>query len=302
MPLVCRHCSRVSPGDARYCYHDGVSLVGAAGPASRLSFPAPFVFPSGLTCLDFDAFIAGCEREWSAAVDLLHQGFLQQFFNSIGRTDLALAAREAAAFPDRDRGLDQLLARLPAKNAGAAKLEVQPKLINLGTLKVGQNSKLELALENLGSRLIFGSVTTSCDWLVAADTGNARLFQFRNRATMPIQVKGQHLRASNKPLEGDLLVESNAGTFRLKVIASVPIQAFPDGCRPVRLRRRRVLVQGERLDLSCPGPGIDRHGGGAAVLRGARPEPGAEGDARSTATRTAWDAGREADAANRHSL
>jgi hypothetical protein len=230
MPLTCPHCSRVNIGDARYCYYDGVSLSGAAGPAAASkSFLTPFVFPTGLRCNDYDEFASGCQRHWDLAVDMLHEGQVQSFFGGIGRMDLAQAAQEAAHFPDRDRGLDQLIARLPTSNIVLPKLDVQPKLINLGAMKVGETRTIELTLENTGQRLIFGSIASTCKWLAVTEIGEPKLFQFRDAVIAPIQVKGQHLRAGAKPLEGELLVESNAGTFKLKVIVSVPIIPFADG-------------------------------------------------------------------------
>jgi hypothetical protein len=231
MALVCQHCARTNSADARFCYFDGASLLGKAAPpeAARKTFLAPFVFPTGETCNTYDEFAHGCQRHWTVALDLLHKGFLQNFFGGLGRLDLAAAAQEAAAFPDRERGLDQFLARLPTTDISLPKLDVQPKLINLGTLKVGVNSQVELNLENQGTRLIFGSVSSNCKWLAPTETGESKLFQFREGASLAIQVKGQHLRGAAKPLEGTLLIESNAGTFKLKVIASVPIVPFPDG-------------------------------------------------------------------------
>jgi hypothetical protein len=231
MTLVCSHCSRANCADARYCYFDGASLLANAEPpaTARKTFLAPFVFPTGETCNTYDEFAFGCQRHWNIAVDLLHKGFLQNFFSGLGRLDLAAAAQEAAAFPDRERGLDQFLGRLPTSDISLPKLDVQPKLINLGTLTVGVNSQLELSLENQGRRLIFGSVSSDCKWLAPTETGESKLFQFRDGATLAIQVKGQHLRGSVKPLEATLLVESNAGTFKLKVIASVPIVPFAEG-------------------------------------------------------------------------
>lgn len=231
MPLVCTHCSRVNSPDARYCYFDGVALLGS-GPAlaAKKTFLVPFVFASGLTCNDLEAFATGCQHNWDAAVEMLHKGFFQQFFNSLGRLDLAQIAQEGANFPDRDRGLDQFLSRLPTKSGTPAKLDVQPKLVNFGTLKVGQDAQLELTLENRGGRLIFGSISTDCNWLAVTETGDAKLFQFRDQTKITIQVKGQNLRAGVKPLEGDLFIESNAGTFKLKAVATVPIQPFAGGC------------------------------------------------------------------------
>lgn len=231
MALVCPHCSRANCADARFCYFDGASLLGTTvGPeTARKTFLAPFVFPTGDTCNTYDEFAHGCQRHWNVALDLLHKGFLQSFFGGLGRLDLAAAAQEAAAFPDSERGLDQFLGRLPTSDISLPKLDVQPKLINLGTLKVGVDSHLELNLENQGTRLVFGSISSSCKWLAPTETGESKLFQFRAGAALTIQIKGQHLRGAVKPLEGTLLIESNAGTFKLKVIASVPIVPFPEG-------------------------------------------------------------------------
>lgn len=231
MALVCPHCARTNSADARFCYFDGASLLGSVSPADAAgrAFAAPFVFPSGESCRTFEEFARGCERHWEMAVDLLGGGFLGKFFGDMGRLDLAAAAQDAAGFPDRERGLDQFLARLPTGNAVLPKLDVQPKLINLGTLTIGSQSQLELHLENSGARLIFGSVSSTCNWLSPTEKGESKLFQFRHNITLPVQVKGQHLRAAVKPLDGTLLIESNAGTFSIKVIASVPIVPFAEG-------------------------------------------------------------------------
>ena len=77
------------------------------------AFAHPFVFPGGRQCRSFDELALACQEEWTAARDLLKQGYLENFFGGLGRVDLAMAAKEAAKFPDRDRGLDQLLDKLP---------------------------------------------------------------------------------------------------------------------------------------------------------------------------------------------
>src|SRR5882757_2452119 len=112
MALSCPHCSRVNSADARYCYHDGASLLGnGVGPveSARKTFLAPFVFPTGMACNNYDEFVGGCQQHWESAADMLQKGFLQAFFSGLGRMDLAHAAQEAANFPDRERGLDQFL-------------------------------------------------------------------------------------------------------------------------------------------------------------------------------------------------
>jgi hypothetical protein len=217
MTLVCAHCSRVNTADARFCYFDGASLLGGAVPieAARKTFLAPFVFPTGVTCTNYDEFAGGCQTHWDTAVEMLRRGALETFFNGLGRLDLALAAQEAASFPDRDRGLDIFLARLPTTCVSLPRLDVQPKLIDLGTLSVGQNAQFELTLENRGSRLVFGSVATTVPWLAVSESNDALVFQFRERASVRIQVRGDHLRAGLKPLDGTIVIESNAGAFKL---------------------------------------------------------------------------------------
>src|SRR5881398_3124693 len=120
MSQVCSKCSHVNPPEASYCYYDGAVLDGhgvRGGPvnAGSVPFPSPFVFPNGQQCRNFDQLAMACQQSWPAAVDLLRQGFLGSFLGGIGRVDLAMAAQEAAHFPDIDRGLDQLLDKLPSQ-------------------------------------------------------------------------------------------------------------------------------------------------------------------------------------------
>src|SRR5262245_20525774 len=115
MVQTCGKCSRANPAEAAYCYFDGFVLRGHArgGPLAIASqpFPRPFVFPGGRACRDFNGLALGCQEEWAVARDLLGRGILEVFLGHLGRLDLAGAAREAARFPDPDRGLDQLLAQ-----------------------------------------------------------------------------------------------------------------------------------------------------------------------------------------------
>src|SRR5438067_221953 len=103
MTQVCRQCSRINPAEASYCYWDGAILAGSGrGPidAGSAPFPAQFVFPGGQMCRNFDQLATACQLNWAAAVDLLKQGFFAAFLGGMGRADLAMAAAEAAKFPD----------------------------------------------------------------------------------------------------------------------------------------------------------------------------------------------------------
>lgn len=236
MTHVCRQCSRVNPAEASYCYWDGAILEGnksAAGPVNVGSapFPSQFVFPSGQVCRNFDQLATTCQQNWKAAADLLKQGFLGSFLGGLGRADLAMAAQEAAKFPDIDRGLDELLAKLPTQVLQKPQLKVEPSEVNLGRLAMGTDRKMDLHLSNLGMRLLYGTVASDCKWLTLGDgQGSAqKLFQFGADSVIPIHVKGQFLRAGNQPLEGNLVVSSNGGDVTVKIRADVPITPFSEG-------------------------------------------------------------------------
>ncbi len=233
MALVCAQCSRVNPADAVYCFHDGAALTGRGGPvnAGSAPFPNQFVFPGGQSCRNFDQLAMTCQQNWRAAGDLLKQGFLYSFFGGMGRIDLAMAAQEAAKFPDQDRGLDQLLEKLPTQALQQPKVKAEPSDISLGQVKVGVDRATEVHLSNLGMRLLYGSVVSDSKWLTVGDAPGQpqKFFQFHNDVAIPIHIKGQHLRAGTKPLEGKLLVESNGGSFTVTVRADVPVTPYPGG-------------------------------------------------------------------------
>src|SRR5262249_36843357 len=155
MPLVCGQCSRVNPPEASYCFHDGTPLAGRGGGpinAGAALFPNQFVLPDGFACRNFDQLAMACQSNWQAAVGLLQQGYLASFIGGMGRVDLAMAAQEAANYPDVDRGLDQLLAKLPTQALQNPKLQAEPSEINLGVIKINEDRATELHLTNLGMR------------------------------------------------------------------------------------------------------------------------------------------------------
>jgi len=237
MSQTCSKCARVNPAEAAYCYFDGVALGGHSvngGPVNSATqlFANQFVFPSGRVCRNFDQLAVACQENWAEAVDMLQQGFLERFMGGLGRADLALAAREAARFPDRSRGLDQLLAKLPSHVLDAPKLHIEPTEVNLGLLQIGAERTLQLHLANQGMRLLYGSVTCeNAPWLFLGEPPGVsqKLFQFGSEMVIPVHVRGKKLRAGVKPLEGRLVIESNGGTAVVLVRAEVPVKPFADG-------------------------------------------------------------------------
>jgi len=239
MSQTCRDCSRVNPSEAAYCYFDGVQLNGRTDlptDGSSISFsnwvfPNPFVFPSGEVCRNFPQLARACRKNPQGANDLLSQGFLESFLGSLGRVDLALAAREAGRHPDRERGLDDFLAKLPGTALEPAKLEVEPGDIDLGAVAVGEERRFDLVLRNDGDRLVYGKVAADdCPWLILGDSGAAeKLFQFADKTVIPVRVRGDRLRAYTKPQKGEILVESNGGNLIVTVNVMVPIKPFSEG-------------------------------------------------------------------------
>lgn len=247
MVLTCSKCSRANPAEAVYCYYDGFVLGGGAARGGPLAvgaqpFLAPFVFPNGRTCRSFDEMAVACQEEWPAARDLLAQGFLEKFLGGLGRLDLALAAKEAAHFPDPDRGLDQLLGKLPSNVLAEPALRVEPQELNLGALDRSRERAFDLHLDNSGMRLVYGSVNASEGWLALGEGEGTseKHFQFTHEQTIPVRIRLDKLRAGTKPIEGKLLVESNAGSTVVLVRATVPIKPFPEGVLKGALTPRQV--------------------------------------------------------------
>jgi hypothetical protein len=234
---TCSRCSRVNPVDAVYCYFDGAILGGGNGKGGPLNigaqpFPSHFVFPTGEKCQNFDQLALTCQKNWKAALDVLQQGYLESFLGGMGRSDLAAAAREAARFPDRDRGLDQFLAKLPTDVVKPPQLRVEPTEINLGQLKPGEDRKIELRLDNQGMRLIYGSVSSDSVWLAvgegSAKGASQKLFQFGDFLTIPLQIRSKYVQARNKEQIGKLVVDSNAGKVDVYVKMNVPVKPYPN--------------------------------------------------------------------------
>ena len=246
MTRTCKYCQRVNPSDAAYCYFDGIALEangrGAIDVGAR-PFSVPFVLPSGRSCENFKQLAHACHEDPASALSLLRKGYLESFFASQGRTDLAHAARTAARAADRERGLDEFLSRLPGADLSPARLRVDQDVIDLGIFRPGEDRRCELALHKEGKRLLYGSA--SCDgvpWLCLGDGPVLRrkMFQFSDRAVLPIRVLGRDLRASTKPAEAEVRLESNGGTHNVLVHLLVSVTPFPEGVLAGALSPRQM--------------------------------------------------------------
>lgn len=248
MSLVCRNCSRINPPEARYCYWDGAMLDGRGqqrGPIAvgAQPFHSPFVFPSGRHCRNFDELLLGCYSEWKDARELLREGYLESFFGALGRTDLALTAKQAMRAADIDCGLDQLLSKLPCSNREPPKLFVQPVEVNLGQLTRSSDRQFVLHIENQGMGLLQGTIgSDETAWLMLGEGTSSprKVFHCLHEYTLPVQVHGKALRAGIKPLEGRLTIESNGGATTVIVRADVPVKPFPEGVLAGAISPRQI--------------------------------------------------------------
>jgi hypothetical protein len=255
MLLTCSRCSRVNPSDALFCYYDGAALGdparrhGVSDPA-RQRFPVPFIFPSGKACHSFDELALAILDNWSAARGLLEHGVFASFLAGLGRADLSTAAHEAARFPNRDRGLDQLLTALPTSVIQPPRLVVEPGQLNLGTKRPGQDSPFELRLANHGMGLLHGTIQCEeCPWLSLGDPADGtrkKLFQFLNETTLRVNVCGKSLRAGSRPQQGRIVIDSIGGSFTVVVSVDVPIQVFSDGVLTGAMTPRQIAEKARK--------------------------------------------------------
>src|SRR5207302_324227 len=106
---------------------------------------------------------------------------------------------------------------------------------------------LQLHLENQGMRLLYGKVMAiDTPWLSLGEgKGIAeKIFQFTHETKLTVHVKGDKLRASSKPIEGKLSVDSNGGPpVQITVRCQVPVKPFPGGGPLAGARTPRQIAE-----------------------------------------------------------
>ena len=237
MASPCPACSRTNPAEALYCYYDGrpLSKDRQSGPMQLGSMPfsMPFYFTDGQACSNFNQLALACDEKWEEAKGLLGDGFWPTFFGGIGRLDLAAIAKRAATEPDRDFGLSMLIEKFPADPDALRmpKATLDSTELNLGVLSPGADRTFEITIFNQGMLVLRGMAVSNSDWLVFGDRQGPKqkMFQTRNLCTMKVRALGHKLRAGLKPLQGEIVVDTNGGAVTMKVLADVPIIPFPKG-------------------------------------------------------------------------
>ena len=234
MVVSCPTCKRANPPEAYYCYFDGAALSkGQTGPLQIGSIPfgQKFFFADGHSCNNFNELALACNSHWEEAKGLLADNVWPNFFRSMGRLDLAEVARLASLEPDRDFGMAMLLEKLPA-DPGAVrlpKLAIEHPGFDLGRLAPRTDGTFDLTIFNQGMYILYGSVSTNCDWIAFGDNDLAASMPFRTPQTCSITVRlvSHNLRASTRLMTGEIVVDSNGGIQTIPVQALIPITPFP---------------------------------------------------------------------------
>src|SRR4051812_24892562 len=170
MAVVCPRCQRSHPDVAVYCHHDGTMLRQGAAAASGQMLHE-FVFPGGRRCRTFDDLVQACYIEWDEARQLLADGAFAGFMSGIGRADLAKLAREGQAQADRDIALTNFITGLPASPGSGPKLNISPRRLVIGPVRVGEQRPVQVSIQNEGRGLLQGKLTVAdgTAWLKFAD-------------------------------------------------------------------------------------------------------------------------------------
>jgi hypothetical protein len=234
MVVRCPICSRANPPEAYYCYFDGGALSkGQTGPLQigTLPFTRKFFFADGHSCGNFNELALACNSHWDEAKGLLSEDFWPNFFRSMGRLDLAEVARLAGLEPNRDFGMAKLLEKLPA-DPGAVrppKLAIEEPGFDFGRLTPRSQGAFDLTIFNQGMFLLHGAVSTDCNWIAFGDNEPSSSVTFRTRqsCTIPVRLVSDNLRASARPMTGEIVLRTNGGTATIPVQAVIPITPFP---------------------------------------------------------------------------
>jgi hypothetical protein len=246
---TCPRCQRTNPADALFCYYDGTNLdvpaeVLAARADNRL--PHEFVFPSGRRCKTYDDLVLACQEEWASASEFLQEGVFRQFLAGLGRLDLAKAAEGLCQQPDIDLALDSFLAILPARETKKPRLELEPRRLQLGTLRTGETTSARLLVLNQGHGLLTGtiSVTKGGDWLRVSGADSLAILPIKavREQVVQLEVDTRGLIAPQK-YGASLSVVTSGGIVEVAVRLSVTALPFPQApfqgaCTPRELAVR----------------------------------------------------------------
>jgi hypothetical protein len=258
--LICPRCQRANPGNAIYCWFDGVVLNQAAASAalSPSQLPLEFAFPSGRRCRTYDDLVEGCHADWEDARDLLHKGDFGRYLARIGRMDLVRAAQEAQAQADPDIALQNFLSSLPGSQVQGLgpRLDLSPRRLMLGTMRVGGQRQAHVTVSNKGKGLLQGKirVTEGEDWLKIEGVDGERELPLKTtrdqEVTLRVEPRGL---PAGQTYSGKLTVVTNGGVVEAPV--RLDLEAAPFAKPPFQgAASARELAERMRANPKPAGP------------------------------------------------
>ena len=186
--------------------------TGAAG-------ASPFVFNlnSGAVCRSWDDFLKVSAQRWSDLRDELTSGRLAAFLTNTGHA--AARAPTPAAAGSADERLDAWLGRLPFSRPAKPELDVHPKTLVVRAKGGGGTTTSKVQITNTGYRLLRSSVRVEppgIPWLKLGKSVDGQSIVTVEASDVPLEI--QFPERVTKSLEATLVVESNGGTARVKVV------------------------------------------------------------------------------------
>ena len=258
--LQCPRCQRANPGNAVYCWFDGVVLNQAAAPGalSPSQLPLEFIFPSGRHCRTYDNLVEGCHADWEDARDLLHKGDFGRYLARIGRMDLVRAAQEALNQTDPDIALQNFLSSLPGSQVQGLgpRLDLNPRRLILGTLRAGGQRQAHVTVSNKGKGLLQGKIRVSEgeDWLKIEGVDGERELPLKTTrdqdVTLRVESRGI---PAGQTYSGKLTVVTNGGVAEAPV--RLDLEAAPFAKPPFQgAASARELAERMRANPKPAGP------------------------------------------------
>ena len=229
--LSCKKCAHGNPDQASYCYFDGVALSVAAGTCAGRLHPAVRVSRrAGLS--RFRSAGAGLPGELARSPGPAPSGRIEAVPAGAGPGRPGASGGGGGTLPG-SRPRSGSVPGQAAQPVGAA----APAARDAGRAEPGRAAARPgpAASRCCWKTRACGCSTARSRWSTRPGSRSApagarqKLFQFGGELAVPIQVVGRRLRASNKPLEGKLLIESNGGSSAITLRCEVPIQPYAAG-------------------------------------------------------------------------
>ncbi|MEO6811981.1 MAG: FHA domain-containing protein, partial [Isosphaeraceae bacterium] len=189
-------------------------------PTVSASGPINLRLPSGTTCRSWDDVLAISAQRWNELRDDLTTGRLAASLIAIGQGALA-PSPETPGSPDER--LDAWIASLPTTRASTPDLDLHPATLTVRATPGGATTRRKVRVANVGYRLLRATARIEPDgtpWLTIAPGFAGKPFVTAEGIDLPIDVTSPE--SFTGPLSAALVVESNGGTRRVKVVLEPP--------------------------------------------------------------------------------